>query len=71
MGDGQKVSLRLQTSTFSKRTAHRFFKNHGSDKKPVQFGSSISYSKQFLNNFVTQSRQRKKFQHTNFICWVG
>jgi outer membrane protein insertion porin family len=59
MGDGQKVSLRLQASTFSRLTAFRF-QNRGLKKKPVQFSSSISYSKQFLNDFRTQRVDKTK-----------
>jgi outer membrane protein insertion porin family len=54
MGDGQKVSLRLQGSTFFQTYSVSFSEPWFGGKKPVQFSSSISYSKQFLNNFQTQ-----------------
>ncbi|KDN56864.1 membrane protein [Flavobacterium seoulense] len=53
MGDGQKVSLRLQASTYFQTYSVSFSEPWFGQKKPVQFSSSISYSKQFLNNFVT------------------
>ncbi|MFA9190876.1 POTRA domain-containing protein [Flavobacterium sp. FZUC8N2.13] len=53
MGDGQKVSLRLQGSTFFQTYSVSFSEPWFGQKKPVQFSSSISYSKQFLNNFIT------------------
>ncbi|MFB0910544.1 MAG: POTRA domain-containing protein, partial [Flavobacterium sp.] len=54
MGDGQKVSLRLQASTFFQTYSVSFSEPWFGQKKPVQFSSSISYSKQFLNDFRTQ-----------------
>jgi outer membrane protein insertion porin family len=54
MGDGQKYLYDYKRVRFSRLTAFRF-QNRGLDKKkPVQFSSSISYSKQFLNDFRTQ-----------------
>ncbi|MGZ9734353.1 BamA/OMP85 family outer membrane protein [Flavobacterium sp. GNP002] len=60
MGDGQKVSLRLQASTFFQTYSVSFSEPWFGGKKPVQFSSSISYSKQFLNNFVTQKADKTK-----------
>ncbi|MDI5948883.1 outer membrane protein assembly factor BamA [Flavobacterium yafengii] len=60
MGDGQKVSLRLQASTFFQTYSVSFSEPWFGGKKPVQFSSSISYSKQFLNNFVTQRADKTK-----------
>jgi outer membrane protein insertion porin family len=57
MGDGQKVSLTTSEYIFW-LTAFRF-QNRGLDK-PVQFSSSISYSKQFLNDFRTQRVDKTK-----------
>lgn len=53
MGDGQKVSLRLQGSTYFQTYSVSFSEPWFGQKKPVQFSSSISYSKQFANNFTT------------------
>jgi outer membrane protein insertion porin family len=60
MGDGQKVSLRLQASTYFQTYSMSFSEPWFGQKKPVQFSSSISYSKQFLNNFVTQRVDKEK-----------
>ena len=60
MGDGQKVSLRLQGSTYFQTYSLSFSEPWFGQKKPVQFSSSISYSKQFLNNFQTQRVDKTK-----------
>ncbi|MFV8368378.1 BamA/OMP85 family outer membrane protein [Flavobacterium sp. LB2R40] len=60
MGDGQKVSLRLQASTFFQTYSVSFSEPWFGGKKPVQFSSSLSYSKQFLNNFITQRADKTK-----------
>ena len=48
MGDGQKVSLRLQASSFFQTYSFSFSEPWLGGKKPIQFSSSISHSKQFL-----------------------
>ena len=60
MGDGQKVSLRLQGSTYFQTYSVSFSEPWFGQKKPVQFSSSISYSKQFLNNYITQKVDKSK-----------
>ncbi|MDD2821059.1 MAG: POTRA domain-containing protein [Flavobacterium sp.] len=60
MGDGQKVSLRLQGSTYFQTYSVSFSEPWFGGKKPVQFSSSISYSKQFLNNYITQRVDKTK-----------
>lgn len=60
MGDGQKVSLRLQGSTFFQTYSMSFSEPWFGGKKPVQFNTSFSYSKQFLNNFQTRSVDKSK-----------
>ncbi|WP_173837553.1 outer membrane protein assembly factor BamA [Flavobacterium sp. 14A] len=60
MGDGQKVSLRLQGSTYFQTYSVSFSEPWFGGKKPVQFSSSISYSKQFLNDFQTQKADKTK-----------
>jgi len=60
MGDGQKVSLRLQGSTYFQTYSVSFSEPWFGQKKPVQFSSSISYSKQFLNNYITQRVDKDK-----------
>lgn len=60
MGDGQKVALRLQGSSFFQTYSLSFSEPWFGRKKPVQFSTSISYSKQFLNNFRTFDVDRSK-----------
>ena len=48
MGDGQKVSLRLQASSFFQTYSLSFSEPWLGGKKPIQFSSSISQSKQYL-----------------------
>ena len=52
-GDGQKLSLRLQASTYFQTYSFSFSEPWFGGKRPIQFSSSISYSKQFSNNFQT------------------
>ena len=51
MGDGQKIALRLQASSFFQTYSLSFSEPWFGGKKPIQFSSSLSYSKQFLNSF--------------------
>ena len=60
MGDGQKVSLRLQASTFFQTYSLSFSEPWFGQKKPVQFSTSLSYTRQFLNNFVTYQVDKTK-----------
>ena len=60
MGDGQKVSLRLQGSTYFQTYSVSFSEPWFGGKKPVQFSTSLSYSKQFLNDFQTQTADKSK-----------
>jgi len=55
MGDGQKLSLRLQASTYFQTYSFSFTEPWFGGKKPVQLFSSLSYSKQFSNNSATGS----------------
>jgi outer membrane protein insertion porin family len=55
MGDGQKVSLRLQGSSYFQTYSLSFSEPWFGGKKPVSFNSSLSYSKQYLNNYATNS----------------
>ncbi len=72
MGDGQKVSLRLQGSTYFQTYSVSFSEPWFGQKKPVQFSSSISYSKQFLNNYVTQSVDKSKsFNILTISSWIS
>ncbi|WP_290845141.1 outer membrane protein assembly factor BamA [Flavobacterium sp.] len=51
MGDGQKVSLRLQGSSYFQTYSASFAEPWFGGKKPIQFSASISHSKQFLANY--------------------
>jgi outer membrane protein insertion porin family len=69
MGDGQKVSLRLQGSTYFQTYSVSFSEPWFGGKKPVQFSSSISYSKQFNYSY---GRNVDKSQSFNiFTVQVG
>lgn len=60
MGDGQKVSLRLQGSTYFQTYSLSFSEPWFGGKKPVQFSTSISHSKQFLYNFSSRDVDRSR-----------
>lgn len=60
MGDGQKVALRLQGSTYFQTYSMSFSEPWFGGKKPVQFSTSLSYSKQYLNNYITQKVDKDK-----------
>nr|WP_315244447.1 POTRA domain-containing protein [uncultured Flavobacterium sp.] len=64
MGDGQKVSLRLQGSTYFQTYSVSFSEPWFGGKKPVQFSSSISYSKQFNYSY---GRNVDKSQSFNIL----
>lgn len=49
-GDGQKVALRLQASTFFQTYSFSFSEPWFGGRKPISFNSSISYSKQFASS---------------------
>ncbi len=53
MGDGQKVALRLQGSSYFQTYSLSFSEPWFGGKKPVSFSTSLSYSQQFLNNYQT------------------
>ncbi len=60
MGDGQKVSLRLQGSTYFQTYSASFSEPWFGGKKPMEFSTSLSYSKQFLNDYQTQTADKTK-----------
>ncbi len=60
MGDGQKVSLRLQASIFFKTYSLSFSEPWFGGKKPVQFSTSLSYSKQFLGSSSFQDVDKSR-----------
>ncbi len=52
MGDGQKVSLRLQGSTYFQTYSLSFSEPWFGGKKPVQFSTSFAFSKQFAGSLT-------------------
>ncbi len=54
MGDGQKMSLNLQGSTYFQTYSLSFQEPWYGGKKPVSFSTSLSHSKQFLYNFANR-----------------
>ena len=60
MGDGQKVSLRLQASSFFQTYSLSFSEPWLGGKKPIQFSSSLSHSKQFLYSGNSSNVDRSK-----------
>ncbi|MGV3697068.1 outer membrane protein assembly factor BamA [Flavobacterium sp.] len=60
MGDGQKLSLRLQASSFFQTYSLSFSEPWLGGKKPIQFSSSLSHSKQFLYSGRSNNVDRDK-----------
>jgi len=60
MGDGQKMSLRLQGSTYFQTYSLTFSEPWFGGRKPMQFSTSLSYSKQFLNNYQTNDVDKSR-----------
>ncbi len=60
MGDGQQVALRLQGSSYFQTYSLSFSEPWFGGKKPVRFSTSLSYSKQFLNNYSSNTVDRSK-----------
>ena len=60
MGDGQKMSLRLQASTYYRTYSLSFSEPWYGKKKPVQLNTSFSYTSQFYNNFQTAQVDKTK-----------
>jgi outer membrane protein insertion porin family len=60
MGDGQKVSLRAQASSFFQTYSLSFSEPWFGGKKPVSFSTSLSHSKQFLFSGTSRSVDRTK-----------
>ncbi|AXO80316.1 outer membrane protein assembly factor BamA [Olleya aquimaris] len=60
MGDGQKLALRLQASRFFQTYSFSFSEPWLGGKKPVQFSTSISQTKQFLFDATTGNADKDK-----------
>ena len=59
-GDGQKLALRLQASRFYQTYSFSFSEPWLGGKKPVQFSTSLSHTKQFLYNPQTRSADKDR-----------
>jgi outer membrane protein insertion porin family len=60
MGDGQKLSLRLQASQFFQTYSFSFSEPWLGGKRPVQFSTSISHTKQFLFSPITRRADKNR-----------
>lgn len=60
MGDGQKLALRLQASRFFQTYSFSFSEPWLGGKRPVQFSTSISHTKQFLFDGLTGNADKSK-----------
>jgi outer membrane protein insertion porin family len=60
MGDGQKLSLRLQASQFFRTYSFSFTEPWLGGKKPVQFSTSLSYTQQFLFDPISRNADKSR-----------
>ncbi|ESU29501.1 putative outer membrane protein [Flavobacterium limnosediminis JC2902] len=60
MGDGQKMALRLQGSSYFQTYSLSFTEPWFGGKKPVSFSTSLSHSKQYLYNYSTRDVTREQ-----------
>jgi len=60
MGDGQKVSLRLQASSYYRTYSLSFSEPWFGGKKPISFSTSISQSKQYYYSGTSSSIDKSK-----------
>ena len=60
MGDGQKLSLRLQASRFYQTYSFSFSEPWLGGKKPVNFSTSLSHTKQFLYDPITRNADKNR-----------
>ncbi|RLJ62061.1 Beta-barrel assembly machine subunit BamA [Lacinutrix venerupis] len=59
-GDGQKLALRLQASRFYQTYSFQFTEPWMGGKKPVQFSTSLSHTKQFLYDATTGNADKDR-----------
>ncbi|MFG6688010.1 outer membrane protein assembly factor BamA [Mariniflexile sp. HNIBRBA6329] len=60
MGDGQKLALRLQASRFYQTYSFSFSEPWLGGKRPVQFSTSLSHTKQFLYDYRTGNADKSR-----------
>ncbi|MFY0712479.1 BamA/TamA family outer membrane protein [Seonamhaeicola sp. NFXS20] len=58
MGDGQRLALRLQASQYYQTYSFQFSEPWLGGKKPVQFSTSLTHTKQFLYDYTTGSADK-------------
>lgn len=72
MGDGQKLSLRLQASRFFQTYSFSFSEPWLGGKRPVQFSASLSHTKQFLfNRFNGRADKSRSFNITGITLGLA
>lgn len=72
MGDGQKMALRLQGSSYFQVYSLSFTEPWLGGKKPISFFTSLSHSKQFLYNYSTRDVTRNQsFNITSISVGYG
>lgn len=60
MGDGQKLALRLQASSYYQTYSFSFSEPWWGGKRPVQFSTSLSHTKQFLYDYTTGDADKSR-----------
>lgn len=71
MGDGQKLALRLQASTFYRTYSLSFSEPWFGGKKPVSFSASLASSKQYLFTGGTTSDKSRSFDITSLSVGIA
>lgn len=72
MGDGQRMSLRLQGSTYFQTYSLSFTEPWFSPKKPISFFGTVAHSRQNLYNYYTRDVDRSKgFNITTLSFGIG
>ena len=61
MGDGQKVALRLQASSYYRTYSLSFSEPWFGGKKPIQFSSSFAFSQQHSANYQLQNVDKSRY----------
>lgn len=59
-GDGQSLALRLQASRFYQTYSFSFTEPWMGGKRPIQFSTSLSHTRQFLYNPMTRDADKSK-----------
>ncbi|MEO8773483.1 MAG: POTRA domain-containing protein [Gelidibacter sp.] len=71
-GDGQSLALRLQASRFYQTYSFSFTEPWMGGKRPIQFSTSLSHTKQFLYNPRTRDADKsKRFNITGLTVGIA